>query len=355
MEGKTAAQSGRNGGNRLRKEFGCSGCTWETENGRHLMGRTYDQFGSLDDNKIAVIPRSSRLRLEISPESQSYADVRYAYAGMAVLGLDTPIMVDGINEKGLMGALLNFPGYADYSAQQNGAGRRIHPGFLITCLLGECGSVEDVVKQLAQIRLTEELIFGHTMSVHYMFSDASGETVIVEPDRDGLTVHRQTIGVMTNSPGYEWHLTNLSNYMGVTNLPRESRQIGGKQISVFGERQGGSMGLPGDYTSPSRFVRMTFMKEYAVRGKDELDGVSRMFHLFSTVDIPEGIIKAGEAVEDYEQTLCTSAMCAESRTYYFATAKNRRISAVRLDRELANPEIRYYDLPQKEDIQYLNE
>ena len=335
------------------RDFGCSGFTWDTEDGKHLLGRTYDQFGNLDGNRIAVVPRNCRMRMEIDAADSAF-ETKYGFAGMAVTGLETPIMVDGINEKGLMGALLNFPAYADYGAQKGERRFQVHPAFFVTFLLGACGTLEDVAEMAEQVRLTETLIFGHTMSVHYIFSDASGQSLVIEPDKNGLTVRRDSIGVLTNSPGYEWQLTNLSNYMHVDNLPKEPRSLNGRRVAVFGEKQGGTMGLPGDYTSPSRFIRLAFTKHYAVKGKNEPDGVGRMFHAFAPVDIPEGLIRAGEAAEDYEMTLCTSVMCAESRTYYFSVTGNRRICAVCLEPELANREIRYISLPVLQDIDYLN-
>lgn len=338
----------------MMREFGCSSFSWDTLDGKHLLGRTYDQFGNLDDNRIAVVPRGWKFPLEPTPHGQPEAAVQYKFGGMAVPGLATPIMVDGINEKGLMGALLNFPKYADYQAQQNDTELCVHPGFLVAYLLGECKNVDEVAVRMAGIRLTEEPVFGQQMSVHYIFSDASGEAVVIEPDHTGLSIHRDTIGVLTNSPDYAWHMTNLCNYTAVTNRPVDPRPVCGKEIAVFGEKQGGGMGLPGDYTSPSRFVRMAFLKEYGVKGTHELEGISRMFHLFAAVDIPEGIVRGGQGENDYEQTLCTSVMCSESRTYYFATSKNRRISAIRIGREDGNPEIAYYELPQGEDIAWVN-
>lgn len=334
-------------------KFGCSSFSWETGDGKHLLGRTYDQFGNLDDNRIAVIPKGSNIQLGLTANGQS-STVRYGFAGMAVPGLITPIMVDGINETGLMGALLNFPKHADYGAQDKRAEHHVHPAFFVTYLLGACASVEEVAEHASHTCLSDELVFGEAMSVHYLFTDASGETIVIEPDSSGMTIHRNTIGVLTNSPDYAWHLTNLCNYTGVTNLPVPPQSVCGKEIAVFGEKQGGGMGLPGDYTSPSRFVRMAFLKQYGVKGADEQEGISKMFHAFATVDIPEGIVRGGAGVSDYEQTLCTTVMCAESRTYYFATAKNRRISAIRLEHEAGNREFRYYELPKEEDIAYLN-
>lgn len=333
--------------------FKCSSFTWSTNDNKHLLGRTYDQFGNLEGNRIAIIPRSFQLKTEISRESTSYVTCRYAFTGMAVTGLETPVMVDGINEKGLMGALLHYPGYAVYDTQSGNGSLNIHPGFLTACLLGQCASVEQVVNLLPSINLTSEKIMGQDMPVHYIFSDTTGEALIIEPDAGGIRIYRNTIGVMTNSPDYNWHTTNLRNYTAVTNLHKPPQVILNKELSDFGEGVGGGFGLPGGYSSPSRFVRMAFLKHFAVKGCNEIEGITKMFHNFASVDIPEGILKAHADYETYEQTLCTSAMCAESLTYYFATASNRRISAVRLEKEKERKEAVYLSLPEKQDILYL--
>ena len=135
-------------------------------------------------------------------------------------------------------------------------------------------------------------------------------------------------------------------------LSEEAEEDVGLWFYKFGERLGGGSGLPGDYSSPSRFVRLAFMKEFVVPGKDEPEGVSRMFRAFAPVDIPEGLAKADPDYDMYEQTLCTSVMCAESGAYYFAPAWNRRISAVRLPAQ--GNEIQYFDLGDCQDIDWRN-
>lgn len=339
--------------------MGCTCFSWETEDGMHLLGRTYDQCGNLKGNRISAVPRNYPLRLEINEKSQRYVRGRYAFGGMAVMGLASPVMVDGINEMGVMGGLLNYPGYAVYDVVRNSRHMNIHPGFLMGYLLSQCASVEEAASILPSLNLTGEKIFGHEMTVHYIFSDRTGETIIIEPDREGLQIHRDTIGVMTNSPGYRWQQTNLCNYASVSNLLDASRDYMDVRLRGTAVSSGGGFGLPGDYSSPSRFVRMAVMKHYAIKGKDEVDGVSRMFNQFSAVNIPEGIVMrqedgGGEEDVSYDQTLSISAMCAESGTYYFSTCKSRRICAVRLAELLGNTEIAYFDLPQKEDIAYLN-
>lgn len=332
-------------------DFGCSSFSWETKNGLHLLGRTYDQFGDLAANRVISVPQGDPCSPVLHPENGN-EEGRYGYTGMAVLGFGEPILVDGVNSAGLMGALLHYPGYAVYRDGPEEETTAVHPGRLLAWLLGRCAGVEEAVEELSYLTLVDKPIQGKPLPAHYILSDQKGEAVIIEPDEGGLSIHRNTIGVLTNSPDYLWHRTNLRNFVGVTNLPKEPRTIAGHEIREFGERLGGGSGLPGDYSSPSRFVRLAFMKEFAVLGKDELDGVSRMFRAFAPVDIPEGLAKADPNYDVYEQTLCTSVMCAESGVYYFAPAQNRRISAVRLP--VQGNEMQYFDLGDGQDIDWRN-
>ena len=332
-------------------DFGCSSFSWETKDGRHLLGRTYDQFGDLKANRVIAVPQGAACAPGLHEGAKALPG-RYSYSGMAVLGFGEPIVVDGVNSAGLMGALLHYPEYAVYREAAEPGKTAVHPGRLLAWLLSRCASVDEAVEEMSALTLVDEPIQGKPLPAHYILSDGQGETVIIEPDEDGLSIHRQTIGVLTNSPGYLWQRTNLRNFVGVTNLPKAPQAIAGHEIREFGERLGGGFGLPGDYSSPSRFVRLAFMKEFAVQGMDELDGVSRMFRAFAPVDIPEGLAKADPGYEVYEQTLCTSVMCAESGVYYFAPAQNRRISAVRLLEQ--GQETQYFDLGETQDVDYRN-
>ena len=332
-------------------KFGCTSFSWETKDGKHLLGRTYDQFGDLKANRVISVPEGTPCSpgLQADPSSPKS---QYGYTGMAVLGFGEPIMVDAVNTAGLMGALLHYPEYAFYSSSSQPGKTMVHPGRLLSWLLGRCANIEEAVEQMSAAALENGLVQGHPLPAHYIFSDRGGETIIIEPDADGVKIHRNTIGVLANSPDYLWHRTNLRLYTAVTNLPKAPQTISGYEIREFDERIGGGFGLPGDYSSPSRFVRMAFMKQFAVQGKDELDGISRMFRAFAPVDTPEGVIKGDPAYEAYEQTLCISVMCAESGIYYFAPSQNRRISAIRpLDTAQG---IQYFELGDTQDIDYRN-
>lgn len=331
--------------------FGCSSFSWETADGRHLLGRTYDRFGDLAANRVIGVPQGVPCAPGLHPDEAALPG-RYGYTGMAVLGFGEPILVDGVNSAGLMGALLHYPGYAAYQSAPEPGGTPVHPGRLLSWLLSRCADTAEAVDAMGKITLVDEPIQGRSLPAHYILGDRRGETAVVEPDENGLSIYRNTIGVLTNSPGYLWHRTNLRNYVGVTNLPHARRTVAGCELRAFGEGLGCCAGLPGDYSSPSRFVRLAFIKEFAVPGANELDGVSRMFRAFAPVDIPEGPSAADSGRGVYNQTLCISVMCAESGVYYFSPAWNRRISAVRLTH--MGRETRYFDLGNSQDVDYRN-
>lgn len=335
----------------INMDFGCSSFSWETEDGRHLLGRTYDQFGDLRANQVIAVPAGALCAPGLKTR-EGTLPARYGYTGMAVLGYGQPILVDGVNTAGLMGALLHYPEYAVYGPVRPGTAA-VHPGRLLAWLLGRCAGVEEAVEELSRLTLVGEPVLDKPLPAHYILSDRSGESVILEPDSDGLSVHRSAMGVLTNSPDYLWHRTNLRTYAGVTNLSKPPQIIAGQEIREFGERLGGGFGLPGDYSSPSRFVRTAFLKEFSVRGENEPEGVTRMFRAFAPVVIPEGLVRADPVQPVYEQTLCISVMCAESGNYYFAPAWNRRISVVRpLGPEEA--ETRYFTLGDSQDFDFRN-
>ena len=335
--------------------FSCTSHSWTSLDGKHFLGRTYDMFGNLDANRIAVIDKGYLLSLD--PEGKRKIPVNHALAAMCVTGTTaSPVFVDGINDSGLMVCLLNFPGFGHFNTNRSDGSTDIYPGSLAGFLLGTCSSVEEACEAVKHVNLTDEKVYGSIMSVHYILSDSTGETVIIEPDEGGISIHRNTIGVMANSPGYLWQKMNLRNYVSVSNIHTPPVRICEEEFSTFGNGTGGSAGLPGDYSSPSRFVRMALIKNFAPRGRNEEEAVTRMFHNFATVDVPRGFLKERADKEEYEMTLCTCVMCSESRSYYFSPYNDRRISAIRLDDASGKTDdrlIRYISLPSCQDIKWI--
>lgn len=335
----------------------CSSFTCQSADQKHFLGRTYDEYGDIYVNNIAIIPRKHEIMLTFNGKKGNNTQiVDYATVGMNIDMFATPFLTEGMNEHGLMGSLLFFPHFTQYNSKPT-AEYDVNLGLLLPFVLGKCKNVDEAVAMLEKINPVDEAETGLELPCHYLFSDKTGEAVVVEPLENGFKIYRNEIGVLTNAPTYEWHKINLRNYLGASNLGREPQKVVNYTISELGEGTG-FLGLPGDYTPVSRFVRLAFCKNFMPTPENEIDAISKMFNVFETVDVPEGVIYTPPETrsEYHEKTLCTSAMCAESLRYYFATSTNCRICCVDLSKEVtsANTGIKKIAIPFEQDVSYLN-
>lgn len=334
----------------------CSSFTCSSADDKHFIGRTYDEYGDISTNKVVIIPKNYEILLTFQTnESNRKQIVDYAIVGMNVSMLGTPLLTEGMNENGLMGTLLFFPHFAQFDTKK--AVYNVNAGLLLPFVLGKSKNIEEAVQLMNDINVINELNTGLDLPCHYMFSDRSGESVVVEPLENGLKIYRSELGVLTNAPTYEWHKINLCNYLGTSNLARKPQKVVDDTIRELGEGSG-YLGLPGDYTPVSRFVRLAFSKNFMPTPVDEMDAVNKMFNVFECVDVPEGAIYTPpeERTPYHEKTLCTSVMCAESLKYYFSTSTNCRVCCVDLSKELNNTstELKEISIPFEQDILNLN-
>lgn len=252
---------------------GCSAMSWETEDRRHLWGRNLDFNTLASDSRITYIPRgTSYATCEQRPESRFCS--AYAAVGTGLLSVSlSPLLYEGINDQGLMGGQLYYREFACYEGFPRPGTAPVQPPVLVYHLLAQCATVAEVVHTLREeLTLLDLPLLGAVPPLHWSFSDRTGETIVVEPDRDGLHIYRNTLGVMTNSPGYLWHRTNLLNYAGIRDLDHGAMELAGQQLTPCFSGSG-AQGLPGDWSSPSRFVRLAFLKTYGVKGATESAGV----------------------------------------------------------------------------------
>lgn len=325
--------------------LGCSSFSWQTNDGKHLLGRTCD-MDSVPNSALTYMPRGYQIKLNGRAGQYSTKNAVLGYA-MDIEGM-LPF-IDGVNEAGLMGCLLFYPGFAHYDDYTNNK-FNINPINFLTYLLGEFNSADELCRATDKINLVDEQVLGGAATVHFILSDRSGETVIIEPDESGLSVHRDTIGVMTNSPNYEWHKQNLRNYLGMGIHQRDDQQLMNFTAKPFGEGTG-LIGLPGDYTPPSRFVRVAYLKSLLKQQPNEQLAVSEMLNIFAAVNIPMGL-HVNRAGAD-EGTLYTSIMCSESQIYYINTRSNHRLMAVDLNTLKDVSTLRRFDIHSDEDINWL--
>lgn len=332
--------------------LGCSSLSIRTTDEQTLFARTMD-FTIEPDSKVVIVPRKYGIRL-LEEKNEVIISNPYAFIGMGSTDLASPVVYDGVNEKGLMGAMLYYASFATYSDKAKEGTRGINPIYVVSQVLGSCESVDDVINKLSAFTLLNEAnnILGFAPPLHYTFTDTTGETVVIEPDQTGISIYRHTIGVMTNSPGYEWHQTNLRAYIGVTPNPPHDITMGDLILTPFGQGAGG-LGLPGDFTPSARFLRVAYWKKYTNQAKNEVDGVTTLFHILSSVNIPKGVVLNTEGKADY--TIYTAAMCAQSKNYYFKLYDNSRIAVVSLLKEdLNSPNLKTFEWNRQQDIKPLN-
>ncbi len=301
----------------------CTAATYKTKD--FYFGRTLDYEFSYGE-EIVISPRNFPVSFRHMGEMKHH----YALIGMAHLAGGTPLFYDAINEKGLGMAGLNFVGNADYKEFTPGKDN-VAPYEFIPWILGQCASVKEARLLLDKISLVNTPFSDQLplAQLHWMIADKE-EAITVESVKEGLKVYDNPAGVMTNNPPFDQQMHNLSNFMNLSPKSPENRFSSKLPLSCY-SRGMGALGLPGDLSSQSRFVRVAFVKMNSVSGDSEWESVSQFFHILGSVDQQKGCCDVGD--EKYEYTIYTSCCNASKGIYYYTTYDNHQINGVDMHRE----------------------
>ncbi len=312
----------------------------------HYFGRNLDLECSYGET-VCVVPRNFPAVFR----KKGTLNNHYAMIGMAVTVNDTPLFYDAANEHGLSMAGLNFPKNAHYFKETEGKDN-ITPFEFIPWILGQCKNVAEAEKLLGRINIIN-IPFSDKLPLsplHWIISDKD-KSIVVETMRDGLHVYDNPVGVLTNNPPFEYHLFNLNNYRNLQVSNRDGKFA--DKIPLDNYCQGlGALGLPGDLSSMSRFVRIAFNSAVSVCEDDEISSVSQFFHLLSSVEMPRGacMVSSGK----YDITVYSSCINTDKGRYYYTTYNNRQISCVDMhDTDLDADRMSVYPLILTEQIQKL--
>ncbi len=289
---------------------------------KELFGRTLDLEYSYGE-EVVVTPRNYRFDFIYGDTAISH----YAMIGVAHVVGEVPLYYDAINETGLGAAALNFPGCAVYCPCK-AEKRNIASYELIPWLLCRCDSVDFAEKLLREVNITQDSFSEElqTTPLHWMISDKD-RAITVESTSDGLNIYDNPVGVMTNSPIFPYHMNKTAEYMHLNSDPPRNTIAPTVKLSQY-SRGMGAIGLPGDYSSSSRFVRAVFAKNHTVESASDENSISRFFHIMDTLAVPIGCIKTDEGKS--VRTVYTSCGDLDSRNYYFTTYGCRRITGVRM-------------------------
>ena len=252
-------------------------------------------------------------------------------------GQHLPVLIDGVNERGLAGGLFYMPSYAQYEQVTPGdQARTLAPWELMTWILTSFATVDEVRAALPTVKVADVKLAGWpgAPTVHYIVHDADGNSLVIEYIDGSLRLHDNAIGVITNAPDFDWHIKNLNNYVNLSAINVPPVSLDGLKLGPFGQGSG-LLGVPGDYTPPSRFVRAVFLSQSALPGENGPQAVRQAFHVLDGFDIPRGSVRGtenGRPALDYTQWTCASD--TKNHVFYFHTHDNRQIR--RLDLARAN-------------------
>jgi len=301
----------------------CTAITFQTED--FYFGRTLDHVMSYQES-VTVIPRNFPLVFR----NQTTIERHYAIIGMTLVAEGYPLLYDGMNEKGLAMAGLNFVGNTHYRQPAEGRDNVAQFEFL-PWILSQCASLQEAKALLERVNITNEAFSKQfpPSQLHWLIADRTG-AITVESMKDGLKIRDNPIGVLTNNPPFEMQLFQLNNYLNLSPKPPCNRFSDKVDLQVYSFGMG-ALGLPGDLSSQSRFVRAAFTKLNAVCGTEEGESLGQFFHILGAVEQSKGCTDVGE--QEYEYTVYTSCCNGDKGIYYYTTYENRQITAVDLHRE----------------------
>ena len=301
----------------------CTAISYKTKD--HYFGRNLDYEYSYEET-ITVTPRNFPFTFRKVNALPSH----YAMIGMAYVVGNQPLYYEATNEKGLSMAGLNFPGNAVYKPYEEGRDNIASFEF-IPWILGQCATIEECKKLLGQINLVD-ISFSEQLPpspLHWLISDRDA-SITVEAVKDGVKVYDNPIGVLTNNPPFETQMFMLNNYMGLSTEPLQNSFSKDLKLETYSRGMGG-MGLPGDLSSASRFVKAAFTKLNSVSGESESESISQFFHILASVEQQRGCVHMGNG--QYEITIYSCCCNTDKGIYYYTTYENSQISAVDMHNE----------------------
>lgn len=314
----------------------CTGIRLKAADGTFVHARTLE-FATNLKSDVIVVPRGFA-RVGTTPDGKPGIEWKAKYASVGANGVGLPYIFDGVNEKGLAAGLFYFPTSAGYNSYApSDAPNTLAPWQLGSWILENFASVAEVKNSIDKL-VVPAVVFqawGIAPEVHYAVQDSSGQSVVIEYVGGKLQWHENELGVITNSPTFDWHMTNLRNYLNfsVNNAPPV--KLGTLTLAPFGQGSG-MLGMPGDFTPPSRFVRAVAFTQSAFPTKTNREVVLQAFHILNNFDIPQGSTREqgsdshGNETADYTQW--TSVKDLKAKCFYFRTFQDSQIRMLDLSK-----------------------
>jgi len=337
----------------------CTGIVLKAQDGSPVYARTLEFGAEVVSFGLITVPRGLAYHGQTPDGQPGLAwTVKYGHAGFNPFGM--PLLGEGVNEKGLACGSFFLPGFAQYQTyDQADRGRTISNLDFVSWVLGSFASVAEVRRALPQVTVTEVVLKNVSknfpvfpLPMHFLVVDADGAALVVEYVGGKLHLYDCPLGIITNSPEYPWHMANQRNYIGLSPYNRAPQKVDGLVLKQFGEGSG-SIGLPGDFTPPSRFVRANYLAHAAYPGQGPWETVQLALRILNQFDIPLGALRNKQGDKTISDTTqWTSATDLKNRRIYFHTYQNRRVRLVDLNKlDLSGKKILSQPLDQPEKVE----
>ena len=309
----------------------CTGAQIMTQDKAAISGRTLE-FGIFLDSSVVVSPRGYVFTGSTKLGDGKKWTAKYASVGIIVA--DNQLILDGMNEKGLSTGSFYFPGFTKYSVTtKDNQSISLSSSDFTQWILSMFATVDEVRKAIEnnEVAISPVLTPGFPPQVqpfHFVVYDKTGKSLVIEPIDGKLKLYDNPIGVITNSPTFDWHMTNLSNYVNLLAHTPDEVKLFDKSIKPLGQGSG-MLGLPGDFTPPSRFVRAAAFAASSIPEKTAEKGVLQLLHVLNSFDIPVGAartIEDGKIFSDY--TMLTVIRDTKNLCYYYKTYNDQSIKKV---------------------------
>lgn len=336
----------------------CTGLSLTAKDGAYIQARTIE-WGSGDlPSQYVIIPRGHQIQA-YTPTGLNGATFRTKYGIVGLAVIQKEFIAEGLNEAGLSAGLFYFPRYGSYTTYNPAENQHtLNDMQLVTWMLSQFSTIDEIKAALPSIRIIgSDQAAGSASAIHWRIGEPSGRQVVLEIVNSIPHFYENPVGVLTNAPGFEWHLTNLNNYINLTPGDIPPHPLSNLTLTAFGSGSG-FLGLPGDITPPSRFVRIAFYRATAPQQPTALATILQSFHILNNFDLPIGIEHPiGQAPDIPSATQWTSAIDLTNRKIYYKTAYNSTIRCIDLqtiDFTTTPYQSSPLDATRQQPIEYLN-
>ena len=332
------------------KADACTGISMFSANGSYFQARTIEWAGSNLNSVYVVVPRDFS-QTSYTPKGKNGMTFksRFGYVGLSVQ--EKEFVAEGLNEAGLSAGLFYYPNYGSYLLyDEKYNSTTISDLQFVSWLLSQFASVEEVKANINKVRVVSLMGGdGSAAAIHWRVGDSSGKQIVIEIEQGVVHIYDNPVGVITNAPGFQWHLTNLSNYINLTPVNPPAQEMYEFKVNPIGHGNG-FLGLPGDFTPPSRFVRAAFFKATAPTLATAQETMLQCFHILNNFDIPIGMNFPKNEIPDMPSaTQWTSVIDLTNKEVYYKTFYNNAIRKIDLKEiDFATVEYQYHALDEKD-------